>query len=88
MKISTDEVTGIMLGFGFLQTGRFQNFQRNQHCLLAITNRSARCVTRHFAGKEWNKEKLEEMMQLPLKKAKELGIQVCCAEYGAMVNTQ
>ncbi len=40
--------------------------------------------TKDFVGKEWNMEKLEQMMQLPLKKANELGLQVYCGEYGVI----
>jgi len=43
-------------------------------------------IVKEFVGKEWNIAKLEEMMKLPLKKAKELGLQVCCAEYGVFEN--
>jgi endoglucanase len=43
-------------------------------------------IVKDFVGVEWNREKMEEMMQIPLKKAKELGIQVCCAEFGTNVN--
>jgi endoglucanase len=35
-------------------------------------------------GVEWSKEKLEKMMQLPLQKSKELGLQVYCGEYGVI----
>ena len=44
-------------------------------------------IVKRFVGIEWNREKLEEMIQIPLKKAKQLGIQVCCAEFGTNVNT-
>jgi endoglucanase len=44
-------------------------------------------IVKRFTGIEWNKDKLEEMMQVAIKRAKQLGIQVCCAEFGAEVNT-
>jgi endoglucanase len=44
-------------------------------------------IVKDIVGVEWNREKMEEMMQIPLKKAKELGIQVCCAEYGIKMET-
>ena len=44
-------------------------------------------IVKDFVGVEWNREKMEKMMQIPAKKAKELGIQVCCAEYGTNVET-
>jgi endoglucanase len=37
-----------------------------------------------WVGVEWNMEKLEQMMQLPLQKSKELGLQVYCGEYGVI----
>jgi endoglucanase len=44
-------------------------------------------IVKDYVGVEWNRKKMEEMVQIPLKKAKELGIRVCCAEYGVSVET-
>lgn len=41
-------------------------------------------IVKDFVGKSWNIEKLEEMMQLPIQKAKELGLQLYCGEYGVI----
>jgi len=43
-------------------------------------------IAKDWVGKEWNMEKLGQMMQLPVKKAKELGLQVYCGEYGVIEN--
>lgn len=39
-------------------------------------------LAKDFVGKEWNRNTLEEMMQLPIQKAKDLGLQLYCGEYG------
>ena len=44
-------------------------------------------IAKEFIAVDWNKEKLETMMQPPLKKAKELGLQVYCGEYGVITGT-
>jgi len=41
-------------------------------------------IAKDWVGKEWNMEKLEQMMQLPLQKSKELGLPVYCGEYGVI----
>ncbi|HAQ20853.1 MAG TPA: glycosyl hydrolase family 5 [Prolixibacteraceae bacterium] len=41
-------------------------------------------IAKDWVGVEWNMEKLEQMMQLPLQKSKELGLQVYCGEYGVI----
>lgn len=41
-------------------------------------------IVKGHVGKIWNKEKMEEMMQLPIQKAKELGLQLYCGEYGVI----
>lgn len=41
-------------------------------------------IAKEFIGVEWNMKKLEEMMQLPLQKSKELGLQLYCGEYGVI----
>ena len=41
-------------------------------------------IAKDFIGKTWDMEKLEEMMQLPIQKAKELGLQLYCGEYGVI----
>jgi len=43
-------------------------------------------IAKDWVDVEWNMEKLEKMMQLPLQKSKELGLQVYCGEYG-VINT-
>ena len=45
-------------------------------------------IAKDYVGQVWNREKLEKMMQLPLQKAKELGLQVYCGEYGTIEDTQ
>lgn len=45
-----------------------------------------RAIAKDWVGKEWNLEKLEEMMRLPVQKAKELGLQLYCGEYGVIEN--
>jgi len=44
-------------------------------------------IAKDYVGQVWNREKLEKMMQLPLQKAKELGLQVYCGEYGTIEDT-
>jgi endoglucanase len=39
---------------------------------------------KEFIGVEWDKEKLEKMMQMPLEKARKLGLQLYCGEYGVI----
>jgi endoglucanase len=39
---------------------------------------------KEFIGKVWNMETMEAMMQLPVQKGKELGLQVYCGEYGVI----
>jgi endoglucanase len=41
-------------------------------------------IVKDWSGKEWNMEKLEEMMQLPIQKSKELGLPLYCGEYGIL----
>lgn len=41
-------------------------------------------IVKNWVGKEWNMEKLEEMMQLPIQKSKELGLPLYCGEYGIL----
>jgi len=41
-------------------------------------------IAKDWVGVEWNMEKLEQMMQLPLQKSKELGLPVYCGEYGVI----
>ncbi|MBA4410711.1 MAG: cellulase family glycosylhydrolase [Bacteroidota bacterium] len=41
-------------------------------------------IAKDWVGVEWSVEKLEQMMQLPLQKSKELGLQVYCGEYGVI----
>lgn len=41
-------------------------------------------ITKEFIGVEWNIEKLEKMMQPALQKAKDLGLQLYCGEYGVI----
>lgn len=43
-------------------------------------------IAKNWVNKVWNIEKLEQMMQLPLQKAKELGLQLYCGEYGVIEN--
>lgn len=43
-------------------------------------------IAKNYVGQKWDVEKLEEMMQLPIKKAKELGLQLYCGEYGVIEN--
>ena len=43
-------------------------------------------IAKDWVGKEWNMQKMEEMMQLPVKKSKDLGLQVYCGEYGVIEN--
>jgi endoglucanase len=41
-------------------------------------------IAKEFVGKVWKMEDLEEFMKLPIKKGKELGLQVYCGEYGVI----
>lgn len=41
-------------------------------------------IVKDHVGKVWNIERLEEMMQLPIQKAKELGLPLYCGEYGVI----
>jgi endoglucanase len=41
-------------------------------------------IVKDHVGKVWNIDKLEEMMQLPIQKAKELGLPLYCGEYGVI----
>lgn len=41
-------------------------------------------IAKDWVGKEWNLEKMEQMMQLPIQKAKELGLPLYCGEYGVI----
>ena len=41
-------------------------------------------IAKDLVGVEWNMEKMEKMMELPLQKSKELGHQVYCGEYGVI----
>jgi len=41
-------------------------------------------ISKDWVGKEWNMEILEQMMQLPLQKSKELGLPLYCGEYGVI----
>lgn len=41
-------------------------------------------IAKDWVGVEWNMEKLEQMMQLPLQKSKELGLPLYCGEYGVI----
>ena len=41
-------------------------------------------IAKDHVGVEWNIDKLESMMQKPLQKAKELGLQLYCGEYGVI----
>lgn len=43
-----------------------------------------KAIAKDQVGVEWTKEKMEKMMQLPLQKSKELGLQVYCGEYGVI----
>jgi len=43
-------------------------------------------IVKDFVGEEWNMEKLDSMMMLAVKKAKELGLQIYCGEYGVIEN--
>ncbi len=49
-------------------------------------SKDQQAIAKDWVGKEWNLEKLEEMMQLPVQKAKELGLQLYCGEYGVVEN--
>ena len=44
-------------------------------------------IAKNFIGQEWNLEKMEKMMEPPIKLAKELGLQVYCGEYGVIAGT-
>jgi endoglucanase len=44
-------------------------------------------ILKDYAGVEWNRQKMAELIQVPVKKAQELGIRVCCAEYGVGMDT-
>ncbi|HEY3371834.1 MAG TPA: cellulase family glycosylhydrolase [Prolixibacteraceae bacterium] len=41
-------------------------------------------IAKEHVGEEWNMEKMEKMMQLPIQRSKELGLQVYCGEYGVI----
>lgn len=41
-------------------------------------------VVRDCVDQEWNMDKIEEMMLSPIQKAKELGLQLYCSEYGGI----
>jgi len=41
-------------------------------------------VVKDCVDQEWDMNKIEELMQLPIQKAKELGLQLYCGEYGAI----
>jgi endoglucanase len=41
-------------------------------------------LAKDWVGVEWNMEKLEQMMHLPLQKSKELGLPLYCGEYGVI----
>lgn len=41
-------------------------------------------IAKDHVGVEWNMDKMEKMMELPLQKSKELGLQVYCGEYGVI----
>jgi len=41
-------------------------------------------IAKNYIDQEWNIGKMEQMMQLPLQKAKELGLQLYCGEYGVI----
>lgn len=41
-------------------------------------------IVKGYVDQEWNLQKIEEMMQLPIQKGKELGLQVYCGEYGVI----
>ncbi len=41
-------------------------------------------IVKGYVDQEWNMQKIEEMMQLPILKGKELGLQVYCGEYGVI----
>lgn len=43
-------------------------------------------LAKDFVGKEKNRNTLEEMMQLPIQKSKDLGLQLYCGEYGIIAN--
>lgn len=41
-------------------------------------------IAMDYVDKEWNIETIEKMMQLPIEKGKQLGLQVYCGEYGVI----
>jgi endoglucanase len=41
-------------------------------------------IAKDCVGVEWNIDKMESMMQKPIQKAKELGLQLYCGEYGVI----
>ncbi len=43
-------------------------------------------IVKDRVGQEWNIDRLEQMMQLPIEKAKKLGLQLYCGEYGVIEN--
>jgi len=43
-------------------------------------------IVKDYTNAEWNIDKLEEMMKLPVQKAKDLGLQIYCGEYGVIEN--
>ena len=54
------------------------------HAEFDSLSQDQQAIAKDFVGKAWSIETLEEMMQLPLKKGKELGLQVYCGEYGVI----
>ena len=43
-------------------------------------------IAKDFTGDKWNIEKLEKIMKIPIQKAKELGLQLYCGEFGVVEN--
>lgn len=41
-------------------------------------------IVKDWVGQEWNINRLEQMMQLPIQKSKELGLPLYCGEYGVI----
>lgn len=51
---------------------------------VSILPEKQKAIGEGWIGKEFNQEKLEEMIQQPLIKAKELGLKLYCGEFGAV----
>lgn len=48
---------------------------------------SQQAIVKDFVGVVWNRERIEQAIQQPFKKARELGVRLLCSEYGAMAET-